>query len=507
MLFSSIFAASSDRSPDSDFWFTPIFTAAGGRRVSADQALSVSAVFACVRIIAETIGSLPCITYRRLTRGKERATDHPMYELLRYRPNERQTALEFFEMMTAHVALRGNGYAEKVYRGPVLKQLVPLHPDSMRVDRLDNGRLGYLYTDPHTHQQVRYLEDEILHVRGLSLDGLTGVSVLTYAARTISSAAAADEYGAKFFENDATPGGILKHPSHFANKEIRAEFAKAWQQAQSGRNRGKTAVLEDGMSFEQIGLSNADAQFIESRRWGVEDICRIFRVPLVLVGETTKSTSWGSGVEQFMISFITHTMRPWFVRWEQALQRDFLADEAPDDEYFVEFLAEAMLRGDTTARGAFYKAGIVDGWLTRNEVRERENLNPLDGLDEPLEPLNMTRASDPRETSPARPPAKQPPEDDDAEDDAVAHRINRKEIAAVRRAIERNADADWLRRFYSAHESYVRQHAGVSADIARTYCEGRKALLEARIGAPAALQELLGQWEAHGHEEIAEVMR
>lgn len=506
MLFSSIFAASSDRSPDSDFWFTPLFAAAGGRRVSADQALSVSAVFACVRIIAETIGSLPCITYRRLARGKERATDHPMYALLRYHPNERQTALEFFEMMTAHVALRGNGYAEKVYRGPVLEQLVPLHPDCMRVDRLDNGRLGYLYTNPHTHERVRYLEDEILHVRGLSLDGMMGVSVLTYAARTIASAAAADEYGARFFENDATPGGILKHPAHFADKEKRDAFKRAWQQAQSGTNRGKTAVLEDGMTFEQIGLSNADAQFIESRRWGVEDICRIFRVPLVLVGETTKSTSWGSGVEQFMISFITHTMRPWFVRWEQALQRDFLADDSPDDEYFAEFLAEAMLRGDTTARGAFYKAGIVDGWMTRNEVRERENLNPLPGLDEPLEPLNMVRAGDPRETPPAKPPAKPAPEDDDAEDDAAAHRINRKEIAAVRRAIERNADADWLNRFYRAHESYVRQHAGVDAATAREYCEGRRAQVDAVEG-PAALLDLLAQWESHGHEEIAEVMR
>ena len=506
MLFSSIFAAADGRSPDSDFWFTPLFAAAGGRRVTTDQALSVSAVFACVRIISETIGSLPCITYRRLARGKERATDHPMYALLRYHPNERQTALEFFEMMTAHVALRGNGYAAKVHRGHRIEQLVPLHPDGVRVDRLNNGRLGYLYTDPHTHEQVRYLEDDILHVRGLSLDGLTGVSVLSYAARTIASAAAADEYGAKFFENDATPGGILKHPSHFANKEIRAEFAKAWQAAHSGRNRGKTAVLEDGMAFEQIGISNVDAQFIESRRWGVEDICRIFRVPLVLVGETTKSTSWGSGVEQFMISFITHTMRPWFVRWEQALQRDFLADESPDDEYFVEFLAEAMLRGDTAARGAFYKAGIVDGWMTRNEVRERENLNPLPGLDEPLEPLNMTRAGDPRGTSE---PAPRRPAGDDADDDdeQTARRINRKETAALRRAIERKADIDWLRRFYGAHESYVRQHAGVSAEIARDYCEGRKAQLEARIGRVEALLDLLAQWDVHGHEEIAEVMR
>lgn len=505
MFFSSLFAASG-RAPHDDFWFRPLGFGAG-QYVTCDRALQSAAVFACVRVIAETLGSLPLITYRRLERGKKRAPEHPMYRLLRAAPNPRQTSMEFLEMMTAHAALRGNGYARKVYAGPVLTGMVPLCPDRVQVDELDNGRLGYLYTDAKTHQQYRYLEDEIFHLRGMSLDGKVGMSPIAYQARAIAMGLAADEYGERFFENDATPGGILKHPAHFATKETREAFQKAWQSAQSGQNRGKTAVLEDGMSFEQIGLTNADAQFLESRRFQVEEIARIFRVPLVLIGETTKSTSWGSGVEQFMISFVMHTVRPWCTRWEQALQRDFFDDETVDDEYFAEFLVDAILRGDASARSAFYKGAIQDGWMTRNEVREKENLNPLDGLDEPLEPLNMARASDPRETSPAKPPAKSAPEDDASEGDEAAHRINRKEIAAVRRAIERNADAEWLTRFYRAHESYVRQHAGVDAAIARDYCEGRRTQLEVRIGAPAALQDLLARWEAHGHEEIAEVMQ
>lgn len=504
MLFDAIFAADVNRSPDSDFWYTPIGIGGARRPVSADQALTVSAVFACVRVISETLGSLPCITYRRQARGKERATDHPLYPLLRYAPNDRQTAIEFFEMMTAHCALRGNAYAVKVYRGSRLEQLVPLHPDYMRVDRLDNGRLGYLYTDPATRQPVRYLEDDILHLRGLSLDGLTGVSVLTYAARTIGSAIAADEYGSRFFENDATPGGILKHPSHFADKEKREAFKRAWQAAQSGTNRGKTAVLEDGMEFVQIGLTNADAQYIESRRWGVEDICRIFRVPLVLVGETTKSTSWGSGVEQFMISFITHTMRPWFVRWEQVIQRDFLADEAPDDEYFVEFLAEAMMRGDTTARSTVYESALQNRWMTPNEVRERENMNPIEGGDELAPPMN---APAPRGTPPSsRAPAEPDPDEEEPDAIRIARQINRKEIAAARRAIERNADLGWPDRFYGAHRSYVQRHAGVSPEIAERYCAARAEALNVRAGGKQAILALLSQWEQTGHQELAEVI-
>lgn len=404
-----------DRAADSDFWFRPIGYSTAAGWISPEKAMRASAVFACVRVISETLGSLPCITYRRLERGKERATAHPLYQLLRWKPNAFQTAIEFFETMTAICALRGNAFGEKLYSGRgELTGILPFHPDRLQVDEGDDGRLKFLYRDPRSGVTYRYLEDEVFHLRGLSLGSRLGFSPIGYAAQTIGTALAVDEFSARFFENDATPPGLLTHPQHFRDKETREAFRKAWQQAQSGANRGKTAVLEDGMKYEKIGMTNADAQFLESKKYGVVDIARLFRVPLVLLGETEKSTSWGSGIEQFMIAFVVHTIRPWCTRWEQALRRDFFDDPSPDDEYFAEFLVDALQRGDQASRYGAYSRGIQDGWLTRNEAREKENLNPLPGLDEPLEPLNMARASEPRDGAAHKPGQARDADDEEA---------------------------------------------------------------------------------------------
>lgn len=389
-----------DRSPTSDFWFNPIgYSSAFGGYLAPDLAMRCAAVFACVKIIAETLGSLPCITYRRLDRGKERATDHAMYRLLRYQPNRWQTPIQFFEMLTAHAALRGTGYAEKRYNGAgVLEELVPLHPDYMRVDELEDGRLGFLYTERRSGTVYRYNEDEIFLLPGFSTQGRLGLSVVQYMAQSIGMALSAEEYGARFFQNDATPGGILSHPTHFKDKEARENFRKAWQRAQTGSNRQKTAVLEDGMKFEALGITNVEAQFLESRKFQISDIARVFRMPLVLLGETEKSTSWGTGIEQFMLAFVTHTIRPWCTRWEQGLALDFFVDDAGEPEFFCEFLLDALLRGDIKTRYEAYSKGIQDGHLLRNEAREMENRNPLPGLDEPLTPSNTQRSD---QTKPA----------------------------------------------------------------------------------------------------------
>ena len=264
---------------DDDLWYSTITPpSAAGVMVTPDTAMQSSAVFSCVRVIAETVGSLPLITYRRRERGKDRATEHPLYHLLRYSPNSRQTAIEFFEMMTGHVALRGNAFAEPRWgAGGRLKELWPLHPDHMQVDLLDNGRVGYLYRDPKTGIKYRYNEDEIFHLRGLSSDGITGMSPIALARNAIGLALAAEDYGSRFFRNDATPRLLLKHPNHFKDKETREEFKKAWQASQAGANRFRTAVLEDGLDVKELGVSNADAEFIVTRKYQVADIARVFQ--------------------------------------------------------------------------------------------------------------------------------------------------------------------------------------------------------------------------------------
>lgn len=506
------------RDPASDFWFTSLgMKTAAGVRVTPETALTVSALFACVRIVAETVGSLPCYMYERLepnsepSKGKVKARNHPLYRLLRYQPNEVQTPLEFFEMLTGHMALRGWGYAEKIYNNKgVIEQLVPLHPDFMRVELMENGRLHYLYRSPATGIEYRYLPDEILHLRGFGLDPCRPLSVLQAAANSIGTAFAADDYAGRFFANDASPRGVLTHPSHFADKERRQAFQKAWQQAQTGANRHKTAVLEDGMKYEQLGVSAADAQLIESRRYQIADIARFFRMPLVLLGETEKSTSWGSGIEQFMLAFVTHTMRPWFVRWEQRLQVDLVLDspETGDDKFFPQFLVDAILRGDMRSRFEAYSKGILDGHLTRNEARDMENRNPLDGLDEPLQPMNMQGAN-----APAPAPRRRGEQTEGDEVDARAAQVVRKEIAAITRLSERavgrgsQAFIDALARFYGTHAMYVAEKLQISADVSREICAGGQrelALIASQDGVECAeITDLLQAWQDGRAREIA----
>lgn len=528
-IFSSLPEAESEeagsRDPASDFWFTSLgLKTAAGVRITPQTSMTVAAVFACVRIIAETVGSVPCITYRRLDRGKDRAKDHDLYRLLRQQPNEQQTALEFFEMLTGHAALRGWSYAEKVFKGQRLEQLIPLHPDHMRCQLMENGRMHYLYRSPATGIEYRYLPEEIFHFRGFSLDPNRPMSVLEAASSAIGTARAADDYAARFFANDASPRGVLTHPEHFADKERRDQFRKQWQAAQSGANRHKTAILEDGMKYEQLGLSNADSQLIESRRYQIADIARFFRVPLVLLGETEKSTSWGSGIEQFMLAFVTHTMRPWFVRWEQRLQADLFSEDKPtgDDEYFAEFLIDALMRGDMKARYEAYSKAINDGWMVRNEARDRENLNPLEGLDEPLQPMNMQGATeDAQQQAPKR--NREQTEGVDESDDRAAQ-IVRKEVAALSRfydiALRGKGEgeargerlAELVTDFYGTQVTYVRDKLGISLSTAISICaDGKREALDAitqelQLDQPVFL-DAIASWEPHRAHEIARKVR
>ena len=453
---------------DDDYWYEPRGTVAGsGVNVTADVALTVSAVFACVRVIAETVASLPLVIYRRTgENAKTRAYGERIYEILHDQPNEWQTSLEWREMTTAHCSLRGNGYSwiQDGIRGAV-DQLIPLHPDRMVVEQLPSRRLRYRYRWPDGREQV-FVQDEIYHLRGLSSDGVTGLSVVSYAKETIGLALASEGYAARMFQSDARPGGVLEHPGTLSDGAA-ARITNTWESQHGGwRNAHKVALLEEGMKWHQIGMTGEDSQYILSRQFSVTEVARWFRMPPHLIQELTRSTF--SNIEHQGLEFVVYTMMPWFRRWEQSIGRDLLTDP----RFFAEFLVDALLRGDTLSRYTAYGRGILDGWLTRNEARIRENLEPLPGLDKPLVPLNMGPAGGAALST-----------GDRAMDLALAaaERILRKEAAAIQKAAENIGEdraewARWAADFYRKHASFVAEALAISAGAAAQYaqrCEER----------------------------------
>ncbi|MEM7131184.1 MAG: phage portal protein [Chloroflexota bacterium] len=361
---------------------------ASGVAVTHERALTVSAVFACIRVIAESVASLPLITYqRRRDGGKDRATNHHLYELLKEQPNREMTSFEFREMTIAHVAARGNAYAEIEYdRAGRAVGLWPLNPAKMRVERID-GELAYQYTLPNG--QTRNLPWwRVHHIRNWG-DGVTGYSVIKLASQGIGYTLAMEEQDARFYGNGARPGMVLKHPGKLSDQAY-SRLQTSWEARHQGiENAHRMAILEEGMGVETIGLSKEDSQFIESRKFQVNEVCRWFRVPPHMVADLDRATF--SNVEQQSLDFVIHTLRPWLVRSEQAMRRDLIAPEERRN-ILVEYLVDGLLRGDSAARQLYYQSGRQNGWLSANDIRRMENLNPIDGGDEYLVPLNMVPA-------------------------------------------------------------------------------------------------------------------
>lgn len=398
--------------PDAGFWYDHLDEGptAAGVSVTPDSALRVASVFACVRLLANTIGSLPMFVYERLDRGKRKAAEHPLYGVLHGRPNEWQTPFEFRQMMQSHLCLRGNAYARIVpgVRGAV-DQLVPLHPDRVDVFRLDGGRLGYTVGRPDSPARERLTQDEVFHLRGFSLDGIKGLSPVSLLRETVGSSMAAQSYGGTLFRNNARPAGALKTPNKLS-REAKENLRATWYAAHGGpANAGKVAVLEEGLDWADIGMSNEDAQWIDFLKLGASDVAMIFGVPPHLIGMVEKTTSWGSGIEEQGIGFVVYTLDSWLTLWEQACDRDLLADP---ETFYCKFQLNKLLRGDVGRRYAAYAVGRQWGWLSVNDVRELEDMNPVEGGDEYMVPLNMEPAGSQdmpaAEDPPAgyRPPAK-----------------------------------------------------------------------------------------------------
>lgn len=361
-----------------------------GVDVTPSSAMQYSAVFACVRVLAEDVASLPLILYRRLDRGKARATDHPLHRILRYRGNDELTSMELRELLMSHALLWGNGYAEKEFnRAGGVRGLWPLRPDKMRVGRVD-GRLVYEYRLPNG--QMKYFDPvQIMHIRGLGGNGLTGFSPIALARNAVGLGLAAEEYGSRFFGNGAKPPLVLMYPGHLS-KEGQDNLRQSWSSQTEGLSKSnRVAVLEEGVQVKEIGIPPEDAQFLQTRRFQALEIARIYRVPPHKIQDLERATF--SNIEHQSIEYVSGTLQPWLVRWEQAIWRDLLTEQE-QGAYFAEHLVDGLLRGDTLSRYQAYAMGRQNGWLSANDVRERENLNPIEGGDEYLSPLNMVAVGD-----------------------------------------------------------------------------------------------------------------
>lgn len=371
-----------------------------GKVVTEQSAMQITAVYCCVRILAEAIASLPLHLYRYTENGsKDKAIDHPLYELLHDEPNPEMTSFVFRETLMTHLLLYGNAYAQIIRNGKgEIIALYPLMPNRMTVNRDDDGNLYYEYQtsqdEAHTMKGslVRLSPYDVLHIPGLGFDGLVGYSPIAMAKNTIGMTMAAEEYGAKFFANGATPGGILEHPGVVKDPE---RVRESWNSAFGGSsNSNRVAVLEEGMKYTPISISPEQAQFLETRKFQIDEIARIFRIPPHMIGDLEKSSF--SNIEQQSLEFVKYTLDPWVSRWEQSMRRALLRPEEKKD-YFFKFNVDGLLRGDYQSRMNGYATARQNGWMSANDIRELENLDRIpeeDGGDLYLINGNMTKLAD-----------------------------------------------------------------------------------------------------------------
>ena len=350
-----------------------------GKTVTERSAMQMTAVYSCVRILAEAIAGLPLHVYRyNSDGGKEKAIDHSLYLILHDEPNPEMSSFVFRETLMTHLLLWGNAYAQIIRnsKGEVMA-LYPLMPNKMSVDRDENGQLYYQYlrsTDEvgGKNETVILKPTDVLHIPGLGFDGLVGYSPIAMAKNAIGLAIATEEYGAKFFANGAAPSGVLEHPGTIKDPQ---RVREAWQSQFGGsQNSGKIAVLEEGMKYTPISISPEQAQFLETRKFQINEIARIFRVPPHMVGDLEKSSF--SNIEQQSLEFVKYTLDPWVIRWEQSIMRTLLTPEEKKS-YFVKFNLEGLLRGDYQSRMNGYATARQNGWMSANDIRELENLDRI----------------------------------------------------------------------------------------------------------------------------------
>jgi HK97 family phage portal protein len=423
-------------------------------------------------VLAEGVGTLPLIMYRRRgDGGKERATNHPLAAVLHDQPNRWQTSMEWREMSMGHLTLRGNAYSEMIAgaRGFV-DELRPLHPDRIKVWLMKNGDLQYRHREmDNTERVIEW--DRMFHLRGLSSNGLTGISVIEMAREAIGLGLATEGYGARFFSQDATPRGVLTHPGSLTTDAAKRVVA-SWQEARAGlENVHKTAILDEGMEWKQMGMTSEDAQFLQTREFELTDVARWFRVPPHLIGILSRATF--SNIEKQSLEFVVYTLMPWLVRWEQRISADLMLEP---QIFFAEFLVAGLLRGDTKERHEAYGIARQWGWLSVNDIRRLENMNPIPNGDVYLQPTNMMPA----------------PNGQSAQLSLMAReaagRVVRREMNALARAAKVHADDSdaWQRAvcdFYAEHIPFVATALCIDDERAGQYVASQRELvLERGVG-------------------------
>lgn len=345
-----------------------------GVEVDEESSLRISAVYACVKVIAETIASLPLVLLKELSNGdNEKAKQHPLYSVLHDSPNSEMTSFTFREMLMTNLLLWGNAYAliKRDANGHVV-ELYPLKSKNMVVERdAVTNTIKYTYTNNKGITKT-YKPKQVLHIPAFTFDGIVGVSPITYAREAMGLSLATEEFGARFFGNGARPGGVLEHPGVVKDPEkLRDSWNKVYQGTQ---NSHKVAVLEEGMKYHEIGISPEDSQFLQTRAFQVNEICRIFRVPPHMIGDLSRSTF--SNIEHQSIDFVVHTIRPWVARWEQAITRSLLNDEEKTI-YYARFNVNGLMRGDFNSRMSGYAIARQNGWMSANEIRALEDMNKI----------------------------------------------------------------------------------------------------------------------------------
>lgn len=371
-----------------------------GKRVNEFTAMQTTAVYACVRILAETLAALPLQMYRFTPTGKERVYDHPLYHLLHDEPNPEMTSFIFRETLMSHLLIWGNAYAQIIRDGlGRVVCLYPLRPDKMQVARDAGGTIFYIYTETSDENpnvkpygQVPLKKEEVLHIPGLGFDGLVGYSPIAMARNAVGMTMACEEYGASFFANGASPSGVLEHPGVLKDP---SKVRDSWNAVYQGSNNAhKVAVLEEGMKYQQIGIPPEEAQFLETRKFQLDEIARLYRIPPHMIGDLDKSSF--NNIEQQSMEFVKYTLDPWVVRWEQAMQRSLLLPEEKK-RYFLRFNVNGLMRGDYESRMTGYSIGRQNGWLSANDIREMEDMNPVpaeEGGDLYLVNGSMTKLKD-----------------------------------------------------------------------------------------------------------------
>lgn len=375
--------------PADEFWYRT--TAQGNEvfKVTPEGALKITAVYACVRILADTVASLPLDLFQRVEGGKELANAHHLYELLKYQPNETQDSFQFLERLMVDCNTRGAFYAEKVFKRGKIVALLPLLPDFMKVVRLPyQNYLRYEYCDNISGETRIFRGDELYKIQLFTgPDGYTPISPIKYNADAVGITESTEKYAGAFFRNSAKPSGFLTTPHTLKDDATRKSMENSWNRMYQGVNNAhKVAMLDQGLEFKTISLSNEDSQLLESRRFQLSDIARIYRVPVHMIQDLSRATF--NNIEHQSLDFAIHTIRPWCRRIQHAIRRDLLFEEEKS-QYFAEFNLNDLMSADGKSRALFYGSAVQNGYMTRNEVRERENLNPIEGLDAPLLPLNM----------------------------------------------------------------------------------------------------------------------